>query len=285
MHALRQLDGQTLARNGGLVGKGVPLADRAVHGDRFTLPHNDDIADRDFGDGHLLRFPLPLDSDGVGRERAELLHLPARAALALVLQPLAQRHQCDDHRRRFKEERRLLGREDRHDEAVNKRYRRAHRDEGVHVGHQLDQRAHAADEKLIVDEQDDERQSRLEAVIPPAVRYGDAPHMPHGEVHFGQQQDERQEKPHAERQPLLFFDGDLPEVVRAVAERRDGAFDAPVRELFVIKLDLHALPHQGDRAILHAVQFFHRTLDARRACRARHTCDRILLFHDDCLIL
>ena len=277
--SLGEFDGQALARDRRLIDKGVPLDHNAVHGDGFALSDDERIARRHVRKRDLFLFSLPLDGDGIGRKAAEFFDLPPRAAFALIFQPFAQRNERDDHRRRLEKERRLFGRQDRHDEAVHEGDRRAQRDERIHIRHELDRRAHAAHEKLPVDEENEQRQPHLKTVIQPAVRHGNAHHMPHGKVHFGNEQNEGKHKAHAERELLFLLFGNRAEVVCAVSERGNRAFNARVGDDALVEGDFHALAHERDGASLHPFEFGDGALDARRARRARHSRDGIFFLH------
>ena len=294
---LADFHGQALARYGRFIDKRIARKDDAVHRDTVPLLHDDDVTLYDLGKADSLLRPVPLHVYRVGCKFQKFFDLFSRPALGAGLQPLPQRYEREHHRRRFKEQiihgkfmRVRIGHDEHDDDAVQVRHGRTETDEGIHVRHAFEERLYAAPEKGEIDKQDGRRQQQLQKGeilrafmhIPKKRQRGARHMMQHRQIHQRNEKPERDKKAHfqffclvAEAVRLPFFFGRaLCAPVRngcAVTQPFDGGDDLPlVHDGFVV-IDDHALAHEADFRLSHAVHPADRLLYPRRTGGTGHS--------------
>ena len=301
--ARRLVGRDALARERRLVDRARAGEHHAVDRDALARADDEDIAllhllDRD---GHLRA--VALDGGGLGRKLHEAAQCVGRFALRAGLERLAHRDEREDHggglkvkvhhvvhdgllvaahlRARHGEER--IG-------TVHERRRRPESHERVHVRRAVPERLEAADEKLLVDDHDDDRQQQLrqahgDVVAVIKLRQRPAPHhVAHGKVHQHEQKTQRPEESAPQLRRLVVGQrvgagGGACALLRALDRRAVARGLHRVDDGLVGRRALH--PHgvgqQADRARRHARHVRHRLFHARRAGRAAHAGDMVLL--------
>ena len=173
---------------------------------------------------------------------------------------------------------------------VHERRRRPEGHERIHVRRAVPERPEAADEKLLVDDHDDHRQQQLrqahgDVVAVIKLRQRPAPHhVAHGKVHQHEQKAQRPEESAPQLRRLVVSQrvsagGGACALLRAldrcaVARGLHRVDDGLVRRR---ALHPHGVGQQADRARRHARHVRHRLFHARRAGRAAHAGDMVLL--------
>ena len=99
--ALRLGHGQRLARQHGFVHLRVALQQHAIDGDALAGAHHQPVAHHHLGHGHIDLAGFAQQVRHIGPQAVQGADGRRGLVLGACLQPLAQQHQRDDHRRRL----------------------------------------------------------------------------------------------------------------------------------------------------------------------------------------
>ena len=293
-----------LAGEGRLVHRAGPLFHHAVHWDALPRLHHEQVSGLHLlhRDGDLL--PRPQQHRRLGGQAHQALQGIGGLALGPGLQQLAHGDQGEDHGGglEIKLVHQLhhpvhiavelgIGHEKQGGHAPHKGGGGAQSYQGVHVGGPAPQALIAADEKPLVDDQDDARQQQLDQAhghVVPVEPAGQGPpphHVPHGEVHQRQQKNHRRCQPPFEPGGLVVGQGLLPGGGRGalsrslhagpIARRLHCGHDGLRRGR---ALHAHGVGEQAHRAGGDTGDLTHRLFHPGRAGGAAHP-GHVVLFH------
>ena len=290
------------ARDRALVHQRRALYHDAVDRDPLAGSHDDAVAHDKLLGRHRDLGVISHDGRGLGRQVHQRRHGVGRLALGARLEVLAQGNQRQDHAGRVQVQpmrgpvrRREVARAKRpghaveRRQAVGERRRRAQRDQRVHVGRAVPQRAEPAREDPTVGHQDRHAQQELgqrpchhvaHAVQPRHL--GPAQHRPHGQVEQRYREERAGHKAHQDVMRGLARLLGRVRRRRAAPLARGGTTHGAVPHLFdrghhggrrcgiAIVVELHRVLEQVDPGVCHAGHAGRGPLHARRARRAGH---------------